>query len=148
MEDEKVINSPAAKVPRNRKKSEGEKRNSPCTPYREKGKVKEQYRVSYETRSSKTAQARTRVRARHLPCTCTYQEAGEAAAEIISRCFGNWFNDHGNWAFYCRHFNRAIILEKAYTYASRHRQGEVRDPVTAFQSWLKSEYGPKKGGAR
>ena len=42
------------------KKREGEKRNPPLTPYREKGKGKEQSQVSYET-SSKPARAYARV---------------------------------------------------------------------------------------
>ena len=33
------------------------------------------------------------------------------------------------WAWYCRHFNRRLIIDKAYYYASCHRQGEVRDGV-------------------
>ena len=40
----KVINRPAAEVPRKAKKAEGKKRKSPCTPYREKGKGKEKRR--------------------------------------------------------------------------------------------------------
>ena len=40
------------------KKREGEKRTSPLTPLREKGKGKEQDRVSCETSCSKTARAR------------------------------------------------------------------------------------------
>ena len=32
----KVINSPAAEVPRKAKKAEGKKRKSPCTPYRKR----------------------------------------------------------------------------------------------------------------
>ena len=46
--------SPSAKS----KKREGEKRTSPLTPLREKGKGKEQDRVSCETSCSKTARAR------------------------------------------------------------------------------------------
>ena len=51
------------------------------------------------------------------------------------------------WAWYCRHFDRRLIIGKAYYYASCHRQGEVRDGVSAFQAWLRKEYG-KKGDAR
>ena len=36
---------------------------------------------------SKSAHARASVRARRRPCTCTYREAGEAAAEIVCNCF-------------------------------------------------------------
>ena len=47
------------------------------------------------------------------------------------------------WAWYCRHFDRRLILDKAYYYASCARQGEVRDGVTAFQAWLRKEFGAK-----
>ena len=84
----------------------------------------------------------TRVRTkRRLPCTCLYSEAGDAAYEIVANSFGTT-KDLGLWAFYCRHFNRRRILDKAYEYASRCRNGELRDPVTAFQAWLRKEFGP------
>ena len=47
------------------------------------------------------------------------------------------------WAWYCRHFDSRLIIGKAYYYASCHRQGEVRDGVSAFQAWLRKEYGAK-----
>jgi hypothetical protein len=125
------------------KKREGEKRRSPLTPYREKGKGKEQSRVSCET-SSKLARAYARKR--RLRCTCSYDEAGAAADEIVGNCFGT-AGDIGLWAWYCRHFDREQIVEKAYEYASMQRQGEVRDAVTAFQAWLRKEYGERKGVA-
>ena len=121
------------------KKREGEKRKSPCTPVREKGKGKEQSRVSCET-SSKPARAYARKR--RLRCTCSYDEAGAAAAEIVGNCFGA-VGDIDLWAWYCRHFDRRRIVDKAYEYASMQRQGEVRDAVTAFQAWLGKEYGTK-----
>ena len=124
------------------KKREGEKRTSPCTPLREKGKGKEQSRVSSETHS-KPARAYAR---RNPPCTCTYDEAGAAVDEIVGNCFGT-AGDIGLWAWYCRHFDRRRIVERAYYYASCERQGEVRDGVTAFQAWLGKEFGAK-GGAR
>ena len=128
------------------KKREGEKRKSPCTPVREKGKGKEQSRVSLETHS-KPARAYASTHAkRRLPCTCTYDKAGAAADEIVGNCFGT-AGDLGLWAWYCRHFDRERIVEKAYAYASMQRLREVRDAVTAFQAWLSEEYG-KKGGAR
>ena len=114
------------------KKREGEKRKSPCTPLREKGKGKEQSRVSCETHS-KPARAYAR---RRLPYTCTYDEAGAAVDEIVGNCFGS-VGDIDLWAWYCRHFDRKRIVEKAYAYASMQRQHEVRDAVTAFQAWLK-----------
>ena len=124
------------------KAKEREKRSK-----REERKVKrKQSRVSLETHS-KPARAYASTRAkRRLPCTCTYDEAGAAADEIVGNCFGT-AGDHGLWAWYCRHFDRERIVDKAYAYASMQRQREVRDAVTAFQAWLSEEYG-KKGGAR
>jgi len=94
---------------------------------------------------SNTARAREGVHARkrHLPCTCSYAEAGEASAEIVANCFPHYAKDFALWAWYCRHFNRRLIIDKAYYYASCQRQGEVRDGVTAFQAWLRKEYGAK-----
>jgi len=94
-----------------------------------------------------TARARGGAHAkRRLPCTCSYAEAGEAAAEIVGNCFGAE-SDLALWAWYCRHFNRRRIVDRAYFYASCQRQGEVRDAVTAFQAWLRKEYGAKGGAA-
>ena len=132
--------SPSAKS----KKREGEKRTSPLTPLREKGKGKEQDRVSCETSCSKTARAHVR---RKLPCACSFSEAGAAAAEIVGNCFPQSAKDYALWAWYCRHFDRRRIVERAYYYASCERQGEVRDGVTAFQAWLGKEFG-ERGGAR
>ena len=56
----KVINSPAADLPRTAKKAEGKKRKSPCTPLREKGKGKEHSRGSWQNRLSR-ARMRTRL---------------------------------------------------------------------------------------
>ena len=56
-------------------------------------------------------------------------DAGEASAEIVCNCFPYGAKDFALWAWYCRHFNRRLIIDKAYYYASCHRQGEVRDGV-------------------
>ena len=99
-----------------------------------------------------TARARegAHARKRRLPCTCSYAEAGEASAEIVGNCFPHCAKDFTLWAWYCRHFDRSRIVDRAYFYASCQRQGEVRDAVTAFQAWLNERF-PKpeaKGGAR
>ena len=125
------------------KKREGKKRHSPHTPYREKGKGKEQDGGLLINPLSNTACAR----ARRLPCTCGYAEAGDAAAEIVANCFPHGVKDVRLWAWYCRHFDRRLILDRAYFYASCQRQGEVRDGVTAFQAWLRKEFGAKGGAA-
>ena len=64
------------------KKREGEKRNPPCTPYREKGKGKEQDRVSCETSCSKPARVR---------------EAKSFVHVYIHRCSGGGPGREGGW---------------------------------------------------
>ena len=70
-----------------------------------------------------------------------YQLAGAAADELIAILGGNSERDRGTWAYYCYHHDIGIILDKAHEIASRFRQGELRNPVTAFQKWLKRAYG-------
>ena len=70
-----------------------------------------------------------------------YRLAGAAADELIAILGGNKENDHGTWAYYCYHHDIGIILDKAHEIASRHRQGELKNPVTAFQRWLQRNYG-------
>ena len=92
--------------------------------------------------------ARTRAcEGRRIACTCTFAEAGEAAMEIIDNCFGSLERDFRIWAWYCRHFDRRRIVDRAYFYASCERCGEIRNAITAFQSWLQKEFGTKGGAA-
>ena len=121
----------------------------PAPPIEKKGSQKKQSPVFFEPGYSKPARARVRARKRRLPCTCSYADAGDAAREIIGNCFGN-FSDLRLWAWYCRHFNRERIVDKAYEYASMCRQRELHDAITAFQAWLSKEFkdAPKEGGAR
>ena len=70
-----------------------------------------------------------------------YRLAGAAADELIDILGGNKENDHGTWAYYCYHHDIGIILDKAHEIASRFRQGELKNPVTAFQRWLQRNYG-------
>ena len=69
-----------------------------------------------------------------------YRLAGAAADEIIETCFGT-DDDRDLWAYYCYHHDIETILEKARELKSRSRQGEIRNPVTAFQKWLNASYG-------
>ena len=76
------------------------------------------------------------------PRACArYAEAGAAADELIDLLGGNQERDRGTWAYYCYHHDIGIILDKAYEIASRVRQGELKNPVTAFQKWLIRSYG-------
>ena len=71
-----------------------------------------------------------------------YRLAGAAAEELVKVLGAKPTEDNRRlWAYYCYHHDIEIIFEKAYRYASEHRQGEVRNPVTAFQRWLTRTYG-------
>ena len=70
--------------------------------------------------------ARTRAcEGRRIACTCTFAEAGEAAMEIIDNCFGSLERDFRIWAWYCRHFDRNRIVDRAYFYASCQKCNEI-----------------------
>jgi len=84
---------------------------------------------------------------RRLACTCTFCEAGEAAIEITDNCFGSLECDFRIWAWYCRHFDRRRIVDRAYFYASCQKCGEICSAITAFQSWLQKEFDAKGGVA-
>ncbi|MBR3922680.1 MAG: hypothetical protein IKJ45_06170 [Kiritimatiellae bacterium] len=73
--------------------------------------------------------------------------ACEAAIEIIDNCFGSLERDFRIWAWYCRHFDRRRIVDRAYFYASCQKCGEIRSAITAFQSWLQKEFDAKGGVA-
>ena len=122
-----------------------EKRNSPLQPPIEKREGKETRR-GFTDKLHDRARTPARTRGTRPPCICTYAEARAAALEIIDNCFGAVANDLDNWAWYCRHFDRRFIVNRAYHYASCQRQGKVRDGVTAFQAWLKASF-PKGGAA-
>ena len=70
-----------------------------------------------------------------------YAEAGAAADELIAILGGKHERDRGIWAYYCYHHDIGIVLDKAHEIASRHRQGELKNPVTAFQKWLGRNFG-------
>ena len=92
--------------------------------------------------------ARTRAcEGRRIACTCTFAKVGEAAMEIIDNCFGSLERDFRIWAWYCRHFDRHRIVDRAYFYASCQKCGEIRSAITAFQSWLRKEFSAKGGVA-
>ena len=78
-----------------------------------------------------------------------YRLAGAAAEELIKILGAKPTDDNRRlWAYYCYHHDIEIIFEKAYQYASEYRQGEIRNPVTAFQRWLNRTYGCEGEGSR
>ena len=115
------------------KKSEMKREVSPFTPYKRKAKGKET-RPGYFGNPPRP-RARTRAYAR-----TRYAEAKAAAMELIDILGGNVEKDHATWAYYCYHHDIEILMDKAHELASRFRQGELRNPVTAFQKWLQRNF--------
>ena len=120
------------------------KRKSPCTPFRVKVKGKETrpgcFSIPLRPRACAHAhEAKAKVEGEQRKIS-RYQIAGAAADEIIETCFGT-DDDRDLWAYYCYHHDIETILEKARELKSRYRQGEIRNPVTAFQKWLNKSYG-------
>ena len=105
----------------------------PTTPYREKQRVKKDT-TGVSLKPSKTARAREAGR---------YREAGAAADELIEILGGSPERDLPIWAFYCHHHDIGILLDRAHELASMARQGDIRNPVTAFQRWLQKSF-PKE----
>lgn len=107
------------------------KENFPWTPYKKKAKGKEIIPGYFGNPPRPRARVRTRER---------YREASAAAMELIDILGGNIEKDHATWAYYCYHHEIEILMDKAYELASRFRQGEIKNPVTAFQRWLQRSY--------
>ena len=125
-----------------KRENEGKKEKKQKKERKEKRK---QYRGLFLNPIS-VPRARTRAcEGRRIACTCTFAEAGEAAMEIIDNCFGSLERDFRIWAWYCRHFDRHRIVDRAYFYASCERCGEIHSAITAFQSWLRKEFSAKGG---
>lgn len=128
------------------KKAERERESFPLHPYKEKGKG-ERTKPEFSWRTlSPRACAPAYARGNGGQAT-RYRIAGGAAdelSEILGAAPGA--DNRRLWAFYCYHHDVEIILDRAREIASRHRQGELRDPVRAFQRWLSAAY--PKGGAR
>ena len=117
--------SPSAKS----KKSEGEKRKSPSTPLREKGKGKERRRGSLQNRLSR-AHMRTRLR-----------EALDADLDIAVRAFGGTPTDRRIWAKIAwrvgvEEFHHALINKLAEDSADN----APRRPAATFQAFLNARF--------
>ena len=126
--------SPSAKS----KKREGEKRKSPCTPLREKGKGKEHSRGSWQNRLSR-ARMRTRL-----------GEALDRDLDIAVRAFNGTKSDRSIWASIAW---RVGVEE--FHYALKDKLGENRSdktnllsPAAAFQAFLNDRFPKPEGGAR
>ena len=119
------------------KKREGEKRTSPCTPLREKGKGKEHRRGSWQNRLSR-ARMRTRL-----------GEALDRDLDIAVRAFNGTKSDRSIWASIAW---RVGVEE--FHYALKDKLGENRSdktnllsPAAAFQAFLNDRFPKPEGGA-
>ena len=115
------------------KKGEGKKRTSPFTPYREKGKVKEQYRVSCETSILKPARAHARLR-----CTCSYEEAGAAAVERVRRRFGNKYAKVARAYFNRKPWQKTGLPRRTFYYALK-KSKKFFMPINIGRSCVRRE---------
>ena len=116
------------------KKREGEKRKSPCTPLREKGKGKEDRRGSLQNRLS-CARMRTRLGA-----------ALDADLDVAVRAFKGTASDRRLWASIAW---RVGVERFHYALVDKLRENDVDKtvlltPAAAFQAFLNERF-PKKG---
>ena len=116
------------------KKREGEKRNPPLTPYREKGKGKEHRRGSWQNRLS-CARMRTRLGA-----------ALDADLDVAVRAFKGTASDRRLWASIAW---RVGVENFHYALEDKLRENDVDKtvlltPAAAFQAFLNDRF-PKKG---
>ena len=116
------------------KKREGEKRKSPLTPYREKGKGKEHRRGSLQNRLS-CARMRTRLGA-----------ALDADLDVAVRAFKGTESDRRLWASIAW---RVGLENFHYALEDKLRENDVDKtvlltPAAVFQAFLNERF-PKKG---
>ena len=117
------------------KKREGEKRKSPLTPYREKGKGKEHRRGSLQNRLSR-ARMRTRL-----------GEALDADLDVAVRAFKGTASDRRLWASIAW---RVGVENFHYALADKLKEDDVDKavlvtPAAAFQAFLNERF-PKPEG--
>ena len=118
---------------RSAKKAEGKKRKSPCTPFREKGKVKEK-QTGFPKETVLRAGARVRA-------------ALDADLDAATRAFGGTAEDRRIWAAVAwrvgvEEFHFALMDKLAEDAADN----AVRRPAAAFQAFLNARF-PKGGAA-
>ena len=144
----KVINSPAAEVPRKAKKAEGKKRKSPCTPYREKGKGKENNPGACSTGLS-------RAHARGVGAKRVVSAAVEDALRAFSGTRGGRYSDERLWAGFVWEFGVDFfrdLCDKAMSeICARSEKPPRSEWPRILQAVLSPHWNrrfPKKGGAR
>ena len=79
-------------------------------------------------------------RVKEPPRTCSPEEAGWAAQHIVETVLHAPQSNHRLWSSFCLYNDPEDIIHLAYEYASYYRQGEVANPVKAFQAKLNKKY--------
>ena len=125
--------SPSAKS----KKREGEKRKSPCTPLREKGKGKEDRRGSL----SEPSFARARVRTRGAGMRARLRASLDADLDVAVSAFNGTATDWRIWAKIAwrvgvEEFHHALINKLAEDSADN----APRRPAATFQAFLNARF--------
>ena len=123
------------------KKREGEKRKSPSTPLREKGKGKE------DRRGSLSEPSFARVRTRGAGMRARLRASLDADLDIAVRAFNGTATDRRIWAKIAwrvgvEEFHHALINKLAEDSADN----APRRPAAAFQAFLNKRF-PREGGA-
>ena len=142
----KVINRPAT----GKKKAEGKKRKSPCTPCREKAKGKESDRRVLSRNRLSRADARAAARTGYAPCPGLGRlvaAALDADLDTAVRAFSGTAEDRRIWAAVAwrvgvEEFHFALMDKLAEDRAD----GPARKPAAAFQAFLNARF-PKGGAA-
>ena len=120
------------------KKSGTKREPSPYDPYKRKARGKEANRDYLRNPVQSRAGAYARVK--EPPRTCSPEEAGWAAQHIVETVLHAPQSNHRLWSSFCLYNDPEDIIHLAYEYASYYRQGEVANPVTAFQAKLNKKY--------
>ena len=139
----KVINRSAA----GKKKAEGKKRKSPCTPYREKAKGKESHRRILSRNRLARADARATGHAPGPGLGRLLAAALTADLDTAVRAFSGTADDRRIWAAVAwrvgvEEFHFALMDKLAEDRAD----GPARKPAAAFQAFLNARF-PKGGAA-
>lgn len=121
------------------KKAEGKRESFPQAPIKRKGKGKETSPGYMSNPLSPRARASRRVQ------VCSYREAGDRARQLcdilgLGASHRNYESSFRLWSKYCRYYPWYPISEKAFELASKQRQGEIRNAITAFQHWLTTNH--------
>lgn len=134
------------------KKTEGKKRKSPCTPYREKGKGKEI--PDGDGLVSLSLRPRVRTRTRKAAMIAKWKDtifahtSGDPIPEVVDlavRRFGAK-KDRKIWTWYANRVGINTFLDRFFEVESCWRQGELKRPAAAFH--LRLQRALPKGGLK